>query len=54
VHFKARRGREWSELSCEIAQAVASVRDAGYCWASWQPQVVARVSAALALQRRAH
>ncbi|WP_298233224.1 IclR family transcriptional regulator [uncultured Azohydromonas sp.] len=41
AHFKARRGREWGELSREIAQAVASVRDEGYCWASWQPQVVA-------------
>ena len=41
AHFKARRGPEWDELSREIAQAVGSVRDAGYCWASWQPQVVA-------------
>jgi DNA-binding IclR family transcriptional regulator len=41
AHFKARRGREWGALSREIAQAMASVRDAGYCWASWQPQVVA-------------
>jgi DNA-binding IclR family transcriptional regulator len=41
AHFKARRGPEWDDLSREIAQAVASVRDTGYCWASWQPQVVA-------------
>lgn len=41
AHFKDRRGREWPALSREIAQALASVRDAGYCWASWQPQVVA-------------
>ena len=39
--FKARRSGDWGGLSREIAQAVASVRDAGYCWASWQPQVVA-------------
>ncbi|WP_157268218.1 IclR family transcriptional regulator [Azohydromonas aeria] len=41
ARFKARRGGEWGRLSREITQAVASVRDAGYCWASWQPQVVA-------------
>jgi DNA-binding IclR family transcriptional regulator len=41
AHFKARRGSEWIRLSREIAQAVTSVRDTGYCWASWQPQVVA-------------
>jgi DNA-binding IclR family transcriptional regulator len=41
AYFKARRGGEWEGLSREIAQAVASVRDAGYCWPSWQPHVVA-------------
>ncbi|MDZ5456747.1 IclR family transcriptional regulator [Azohydromonas lata] len=41
AHFKARRRGEWSGLSREITQAVANVKNAGYCWASWQPQVVA-------------
>lgn len=41
AHFEARRGAGWEALSREIAQAVAQVREHGYCWASWQPQVVA-------------
>ncbi len=41
AHFKARRGRDWGGLSREIELALSSVRDEGYCWASWQPQVVA-------------
>lgn len=35
------RGRGWSRLSREIEAAVLSVREKGYCVASWQPQVVA-------------
>ena len=39
--FRARRRPGWRDLSREIAAAVASVRACGYCWASWQPEVVA-------------
>ncbi|MEM5429679.1 IclR family transcriptional regulator [Cupriavidus oxalaticus] len=35
------RGRGWPELRREIEAAVRSVREKGYCVASWQPQVVA-------------
>ena len=28
-------------MAREIKAAVASVRENGYCWASWQPEVVA-------------
>jgi DNA-binding IclR family transcriptional regulator len=35
------RGRGWSRLCREIEAAVLSVREKGYCVASWQPQVVA-------------
>lgn len=35
------RGRGWSRLCREIEAAVVSVREKGYCVASWQPQVVA-------------
>lgn len=35
------RGRAWRDLRREIETAVLSVRDKGYCVASWQPQVVA-------------
>jgi DNA-binding IclR family transcriptional regulator len=37
-----RRGRTgWPQLHAEILDAVASVREDGYCAASWQPEVVA-------------
>ena len=39
--FQARRGPGWRAVSREIKMAVASVRENGYCWASWQPEVVA-------------
>ncbi len=39
--FQARRGRGWRTVAREIKAAVASVRENGYCWASWQPEVVA-------------
>jgi DNA-binding IclR family transcriptional regulator len=38
---RARRRAGWRELSREITSAVDSVRRQGWCWASWQPQVVA-------------
>jgi DNA-binding IclR family transcriptional regulator len=39
--FRDRRGAGWRELSREIDEAIQSVQRNGYCWASWQPQVVA-------------
>lgn len=40
--FRDRRGaREWKKLERELQDAFADVRERGYCWASWQPEVVA-------------
>lgn len=39
--FRERRPPGWRELSRDIAAAIDSVRTQGYCWAAWQPQVVA-------------
>ena len=39
--FRERRRSGWRELAREIAAAIDSVREHGYCWATWQPQVVA-------------
>lgn len=39
--FQARRGAGWRAMARDISAAIASVREHGYCWASWQPQVVA-------------
>jgi DNA-binding IclR family transcriptional regulator len=40
--FRDRRGaREWKALERELDAAVRSTRELGYCWASWQPGVVA-------------
>ncbi|MGE0312881.1 MAG: IclR family transcriptional regulator [Lautropia sp.] len=36
-----RATRGWRALERDIAQAVESVRREGFCWASWQPRVVA-------------
>ena len=42
TRFRDRRGpRGWRQLEREIAQAMADVARQGYCWASWQPEVVA-------------
>lgn len=38
---RARRGARWRTLSRELASAIDSVHRNGFCWASWQPQVVA-------------
>jgi DNA-binding IclR family transcriptional regulator len=35
------QGRGWRSLRREIEVAVLSVREKGYCIASWQPQVIA-------------
>jgi DNA-binding IclR family transcriptional regulator len=39
--FRLRRPTGWRALAREIDAAIDSVREHGYCWASWQPQVVA-------------
>jgi DNA-binding IclR family transcriptional regulator len=40
--FRDRRGaREWKQLERELQEAFRDVGDRGYCWASWQPEVVA-------------
>jgi DNA-binding IclR family transcriptional regulator len=39
--FRSRRRTGWRELSREIAAAIESVQREGFCWASWQPEVVA-------------
>lgn len=41
ARWRERRTSGWSTLSREIDAAIASVGQRGYCWASWQPQVVA-------------
>ena len=42
--FKARRGTQWPRLHAEIEQSLRSVRESGFCVASWQPEVVALAS----------
>lgn len=39
--FEKRRTSTWQALSQDIEEAASSVRGKGFCWASWQPQVVA-------------
>lgn len=39
--FRRRRGSQWPALAREIELAIASVRERGYCAASWQAEVVA-------------
>jgi DNA-binding IclR family transcriptional regulator len=41
AQFAARRQSDWPALEREIARAIDSVRERGYCTASWQPEVVA-------------
>lgn len=41
AEFARRRGSRWPALAREIDLALESVRDQGYCAASWQPEVVA-------------
>ncbi len=41
ARFRARRTSGWRDLAREIDAAIASVGEHGYCWAAWQPQVVA-------------
>lgn len=39
--FKRRRGSQWPALEREIGLAIDSVRESGFCAASWQAEVVA-------------
>ncbi len=39
--FERRRGAQWPQLKSEIEEAARSVKEHGYCAASWQPEVVA-------------
>jgi DNA-binding IclR family transcriptional regulator len=41
AQLRARRRTGWRPLSREIADAIDDVHRLGYCWASWQPEVVA-------------
>ncbi len=39
--FRARHPSGWRALNRELQQAIADVHERGFCWASWQPGVVA-------------
>ena len=41
AHFRQARAGQWRRLGPEIAAAIESVADRGYCAASWQPEVAA-------------
>ena len=42
AQWRERRGaREWKRLQREVDEGSRSTRERGYCWASWQPGVVA-------------
>lgn len=51
--FRRRRERSWPMLSMEIDAAIQSVRQSGFCAASWQPEVIA-VAAPLATSDMAY
>lgn len=40
-HFRDRRRGRWGALARDIGTAIDSMHRDGYCWTSWQPQVVA-------------
>lgn len=40
-HFRRSRRAQWKTLGPEIEAALRSMEEAGYCAASWQPEVVA-------------
>jgi DNA-binding IclR family transcriptional regulator len=50
AHLARRRAGKWRALARDIDAAIASVHTLGYCWASWQPEVVA-LSAPIVLAR---
>jgi DNA-binding IclR family transcriptional regulator len=41
AHFKARRQTDWPRIERQIADAIESVKNRGFCTASWQAEVVA-------------
>ena len=41
AQFRSRRPKRWDALFRDITSAIENVRRLGYCWASWQPEVVA-------------
>ena len=41
TQFRERRRSGWRALQREIDEAIACVRERGFCFASWQPEVVA-------------
>lgn len=41
LRFKARRPAGWPALERDLAEAISDVRRCGYCFTSWQPEVVA-------------
>lgn len=49
--FRERRRSGWRDLAREITSAIDSVRQQGYCWASWQPQVVALATPVVVVDR---
>ena len=49
--FRRRRPDGWQALQKEIDEAAASVRQYGYCVASWQPEVVA-LAAPIVVERQ--
>ena len=41
TRLRGRRASGWKDLSKDIGSAISDVKRLGYCWACWQPQVVA-------------
>jgi DNA-binding IclR family transcriptional regulator len=39
--FKRRNGRNWQAVKHAIEESLTSMKRNGYCWASWQPEVLA-------------
>lgn len=39
--FEKRNGKHWPEVQAAMAASMACVQAHGYCWASWQPEVLA-------------
>lgn len=39
--FKRRNGRHWKEIKLAIEASKTCMTEKGYCWASWQPEVLA-------------
>ena len=51
--FESRRSPiDWLNLQCEIENAHRDIEQLGYCWASWQPEVVALATPVHVVSRR--